>query len=113
MVAARSGRIVSRRARLGGQLANCEQRRSRRLLLDRLVRPPVDLAPLILERLTDERSFVQRNLLILLTRSGCAPATFSAEPWTTHPHPQVRYEAIRLQLTLPAEWPCAAHGPRR
>ena len=88
-------------------LANCEQRLSRRLLLDRLVRPPVDLTPLILERLTDERWFVQRNLLILLTRSGCAPATFSAEPWTTHPHPQVRYEAIRLQLTLPAEWPRA------
>ena len=88
-------------------LANCEQRRSRRLLLDRLVRPPVDLAPLILERLSDERWFVQRNLLILLTRSGCTPATFSAEPWTTHPHPHVRYEAIRLQLTLPAEWPLA------
>jgi len=88
-------------------LANCEQRRSRRLLLDRLVRPPVDLAPLILERLSDERWFVQRNLLILLTRSGCAPATFSAGPWTTHPHPHVRYEAIRLQLTLPAEWPLA------
>lgn len=84
-------------------LANTEHRRTRRKLLDRLTRTRTDIAALAIERLNDERWFVQRNMLVLLHGTGQAPASFSAVPWTTHPHPHVRYEAIRLQLTLPRE----------
>lgn len=84
-------------------LANTESRRTRRKLLDRLTRSRVDVAALAIEWLDDERWFVQRNMLVLLHDSGQAPESFSAVPWTTHPHPRVRYEAIRLQLTIPRE----------
>jgi hypothetical protein len=84
-------------------LANTEHRRTRRKLLDRLTRTHADIAALAIDRLNDERWFVQRNMLVLLHGTGQAPASFSAVPWTTHPHPHVRYEAVRLQLTLPRE----------
>jgi hypothetical protein len=84
-------------------LANTEQRRTRRKLLDRLVRTHADIAALAIERLNDERWFVQRNMLILLHGTGRVPSSFSAVPWTTHSHPHVRYEAIRLQLTIGRE----------
>jgi HEAT repeat protein len=86
-----------------GALANTEQRRTRRKLLDRLVRTHADIAALAIERLNDERWFVQRNMLILLHGTGRVPSSFSAVPWTTHSHPHVRYEAIRLQLTIGRE----------
>jgi hypothetical protein len=63
----------------------------------------VDIVPLILNRLTDERWFMQRNMLTLLARRGNVPATFSVVPWTHNPDARVRSEAIRLQLTLPHE----------
>jgi HEAT repeat protein len=63
----------------------------------------VDIATLAIERLEDQRWFVQRNMLVLLHTSGRAPSSFSAVPWVTHSHPHVRYEAIRLQLTIPRE----------
>jgi hypothetical protein len=84
-------------------LANTESRRTRRNLLDRLARTRLDISALAIERLNDERWFVQRNMLVLLQGSGQAPSSFSAVPWTTHPHPRVRYEAVRLQLTIPRE----------
>ena len=78
-------------------------RSTRRMLLDRLAHTDLDVGPLIVSRLADERWFAQRNMLLLLERSGRAPAGFSVSPWTIHPNARVRYEAIHLQLTLPAE----------
>ena len=75
----------------------------RRRLLDLLGRTQVDISPLVIARLTDERWYVQRNMLMLLSRSRHVPATFSAAPWTKHPDARVRSEALRLQLTLPHE----------
>jgi hypothetical protein len=84
-------------------LASSGNRTTRRKLLDRLSDPRLDIVPLIVARLDDEQWFVQRNMLVLLTRAGRVPEGFSATPWTTHPDARVRHEAIRLQLTLPAE----------
>ena len=75
----------------------------RRRLLDLLGRTQVDITPLVIARLADERWYVQRNMLMLLARSRHVPATFSATPWTKHPDARVRSEALRLQLTLPHE----------
>jgi hypothetical protein len=49
-----------------------------------------------------------RNLLILLQRVRQLPPGFSAEPWMRHPDPRVRYEAIQVQLAMPAKRDLAA-----
>ncbi len=84
-------------------LGSSPSRLVRRRLLDLLSRTQVDIAPLIIERLTDERWYVQRNLLTLLGRIRTVPQTFSAVPWTHHAEARVRSEAIRLQLAMPHE----------
>jgi hypothetical protein len=87
-------------ARLLDLLASSERRHVRRRLLDRLAKAPVDLGPLIVARLGDERWFVTRNMLVLLERSGRVPAGLSLVPWTTHTDVRIRHEAIRLQFRL-------------
>ncbi len=84
-------------------LATSENRTTRRRLVDRLSRTEMDIGPLILKHLDDPRWYVQRNMLILLERAPRVPEGFSAAPWTAHPDPRVRCEAIRLQLRLPEE----------
>jgi hypothetical protein len=84
-------------------LCSSPSRTVRRRLLDSLSRTQVDIVPLVVARLNDDRWFVQRNMLMLLTRRGNLPATFSVVPWTQHPDTRVRSEAIRLQLALPHE----------
>jgi hypothetical protein len=86
-----------------GALASSESRATRRKLVDRLARTEVHIGALIAEYLEDDRWYVQRNMLVLLERSGRVPEGFSAVRWTTHPDARVRCEAIRLQLTLPYE----------
>jgi hypothetical protein len=75
----------------------------RRRLLDLLSRTNVDISSLIMRRLTDERWYVQRNMLMLLARRGNIPPTLSVVPWTHHPDSRVRSEAIRLQLMMSHE----------
>jgi hypothetical protein len=84
-------------------LGSSPSRTVRRRLLDLLGRTHVDITPLVIARLNDERWYVQRNMLMLLARSRYVPETFSAVPWTKHPDARVRSEAVRLQLTLPHE----------
>lgn len=84
-------------------LASSEVRTTRRRLLDLLSRNDITIGELIAARLGDERWYVQRNMLVLLERSGHVPAGFSASPWTTHADARVRHAAIRLQLTLAHE----------
>lgn len=88
--------------RLLDALAESESRVTRRRLLDRLSSSPVDLLPHIVKRLSDERWYVQRNMLALLERAGRVPEGVSIEPWTRHHDRRVRYQAIRVALLLPA-----------
>ncbi|MGH9256560.1 MAG: hypothetical protein ACRD3C_18525, partial [Vicinamibacterales bacterium] len=85
-------------------------RTTRRKLLDRLAQTGLDVAPLIVARLDDERWYVQRNMLLLLERLRRVPPGFSATRWTRHPDARVRYQAIVLQLTLPQEWESAVRA---
>lgn len=78
-----------------------ESRATRRKLLERLAPTPLDVAPLITDRLHDERWYVQRNLLLLLQRLGQLPLDFSALPWLQHRDARVRSQGIALLLTLP------------
>ncbi len=84
-------------------LATAEHRTTRRKLLDRLAAAPVDLSASIVARLADDRWFVQRNMLVLLARLSRLPDGLSLARWSAHPDVRVRHEAIRLQLTIPAE----------
>lgn len=84
-------------------LVSSEHRIVRRRLLERLAVAPVDLGPLIAERLADSRWFVQRNMLVLLERLGRVPDGVSLAPFLAHTDVRVRHEAIRVQLHLPGE----------
>ena len=84
-------------------IGSSPSRAVRRRLLDWLSQTQVDITPLVLARLNDHRWYVQRNMLVLLQRSGRIPTGFSAAQWTQHDDPRVRSEAIRLQLLLPQE----------
>jgi len=90
-------------------MGSSPSRTVRRRLLDWLSQTQVDITPLVVARLNDHRWYVQRNMLVLLQRSGRIPAGFSAAQWTQHSDPRVRSEAIRLQLLLPRE---KSHGIR-
>ncbi len=89
-------------------LVDSPSRVTRRKLMDRLARAHVDISRPIVRRLEQGPWYVQRNMLILLERTGRVPAGFSPEPWTRHPDPRVRHEAIRLQLAIPEERDLAA-----
>ena len=84
-------------------LAKSENRSTRRKLLDRLAHTTLDVGPLIAARLDDKHWYVDRNMLVLLQRLRWLPPRFSPARWVQHHDARVRYEAIQLQLTLPAE----------
>jgi hypothetical protein len=84
-------------------LASSENRATRRKLIDRLARAALDTGPYIAARLEDDRWYVLRNMLLLMERSGQIPEGFSATRWTAHQDARVRYEALRLQLTIARE----------
>jgi hypothetical protein len=84
-------------------IGSSPSRAVRRRLLDWLSQAPIDIGALVIARLNDQRWYVQRNMLVLLQRSGRVPEGFSPGHWTRHKDPRVRTEAIRLQLALPSE----------
>jgi hypothetical protein len=84
-------------------LATSQSRTTRRKLLDRIAQTTLDVGPLIVARLDDERWYVQRNMLLLLERLQRIPPGFSASAWTEHPDDRVRHQAIHLQLMIPEE----------
>lgn len=84
-------------------LANSESRTIRRALFDRLARLGPTIAPVVVERLNDERWYVQRNLLALLAEVGGAAPEVSAAPWARHEDVRVRREAYKLWLRQPRE----------
>lgn len=75
-------------------------RAARRKLIDRLTRTSLDVTPLIVARIDDERWYVQRNLLLLLERFRRVPPEFPLTRWVQHADPRVRYQALSLQLKL-------------
>jgi hypothetical protein len=84
-------------------LIESSSRGTRRRLIDRLARTTIEVTPLIAARLDDERWYVQRNLLLLLERLRTLPPDFALTQWLQHADARVRYQALSLQLKLPAE----------
>ncbi|MEO6578530.1 MAG: hypothetical protein ABIO99_06495 [Candidatus Limnocylindria bacterium] len=54
------------------------------------------------QRLPDAPWYVQRNLLSVLRQLAVWPSGFSAEPYTRHPEPRLRHEALKLMLEVEA-----------
>ena len=84
-------------------LAAAESRGARRGLLAQLAKMGAEIGPVVIARLDDRRWYVTRNLLALLEELGAPPAGFSAAPYMRHPDARVRWQAVKLQLKLPAE----------
>lgn len=84
-------------------LASSRSRVTRRKLIERLAATSLDVVPLVVARLEDDRWFVQRNMLLLLGRMGRVPDGFPLSRWTAHDDARLRSEALRLQMSLPGQ----------
>src|SRR5689334_10980852 len=84
-------------------LAAAEARGTRRGLLAQLAKMGPALAPVVIGRLDDPRWYVTRNMLALLEDLAPLPPGFSAAAYLRHADARVRWQAVKLQVTLPAE----------
>lgn len=94
---------VAAAAPLFDALAAADSRGTRRGLLAQLVKMGPAIAPLAIERLADPRWYVTRNLLALLEELSPPPEGFSAAAYLNHDDARVRWQAIKLQVKVPAE----------
>jgi hypothetical protein len=94
-------------------LATAQARGTRRGLLAQLARLGPAIGPIVVARLGDERWYVTRNLLALLDELPALPEGFSPAPYTQHGDARVRWQAVKLQLRLPAERDAALVGALR
>lgn len=85
------------------RLATAESRAVRRGIFDRLVRLGPQVASAAVERLSDKRWFVQRNLLALLGELEYWPEGKPIDEWIRHPDPRLRKEAVRSMLRMPKQ----------
>lgn len=82
-------------------LADSDDRSVRRRVFDALTRMGPFVGQRTVERLSDPRWFVLRNLLALLVRLEHVPDDFDPQPFVEHPDPRVRREAFPLALHKP------------
>jgi hypothetical protein len=83
-------------------LAGAERRATRAWLLRLLVRFGRSAAEEAVARLDGAPWYVQRNLLVLVSRVGVWPPGFAPAAFLTHAHRAVRREAVKLGLSSPA-----------
>jgi hypothetical protein len=81
-------------------LLESEDRHVRRTTFDRLRRAGQAATPLILERLTDPRWYVIRNLLSLVAFLDPLPPGFDPAQWLDDADARVRREALRVALRV-------------
>ena len=83
-------------------LAAAEARGVRRGLLAQLARMGPEIAPVVIPRLEDSRWYVTRNMLALLEDLSPLPPGFSAAAYLRHADARVRWQAVKVQVKLPA-----------
>lgn len=84
-------------------LSDSASRSTRRKLFSRLADLSGAIEEEILRRLEDERWYVKRNMLALLSERGTWPEAFTALPYTRHSRAAVRREAYKLAFTSDEE----------
>jgi hypothetical protein len=82
-------------------LSDTEDRTVRRHVFKALSRMGSVVGPRAVERLSDTRWFVQRNMLALLARLPDPPEDFDPQPFMEHADMRVRREAFPLALDKP------------
>jgi hypothetical protein len=80
------------------RLASADDRSTRAAIMKQLAGMGPSVAPIAIQRLHNAPWYLQRNILVLLSRVGSLPEGFSPEPYTTHEDPRIRREAIKLLL---------------
>jgi hypothetical protein len=80
------------------QLVFADTRALRRSIMDRLVRIGPEIRAAVLDRITDERWYVVRNMVVLLREARCAVDSSLMERLTLHSEPRVRREVLLLRL---------------
>ncbi len=84
-------------------LIESESRQVRRALIDRLIKMPDAVRPLLAARVNDERWYVQRNMLFIAAELPGTPLALDAMPFRQHADWRVRREALRLLFRHPEE----------
>lgn len=84
-------------------LVEAEQRSTRMAIFRRLVSLGDVAVPALVARLSDERWYVQRNMLAIMGEMQHVPKTFSPAELARHDDVRVRREAYNLWLRMPAE----------
>lgn len=80
------------------------QSRSERLdIIERLALLGQEVRPMVVERLTDERWYVVRNMLVILGKLPSPSAGFSPWDYMEHPDRRVQREALKIALSLKSE----------
>lgn len=82
-------------------LGDSDDRSVRRRVFDALARMGPVVGQRTIERLSDPRWFVLRNMLALLARLEDVPGTFDPQPFVEHADARVRREAFPLALRSP------------
>jgi hypothetical protein len=84
-------------------LKETEDQQKRRALIDLLVLVGPDVGPSVVVALSDERWQVKRNMLLILGQLERLPEGFDPADHKEHPHPKVRFEAVKLMLRDPEQ----------
>lgn len=84
-------------------LLSCRNEEIRRELVRRLVKMGPEVAHLAVERLSDPRCDVRRDLLGVIAGFGELPYGFDPWPYTRDANEEVRLAAIRICLNAPSE----------
>jgi hypothetical protein len=80
------------------RLASADDRSTRAAIMKQLSALGTGVSTVAVQRLPDAPWYLQRNILVLLSRLGDLPEGFSPTPYTNHNDPRIRREAIKLLL---------------
>jgi hypothetical protein len=83
-------------------LERAQDRTTRWRLLDRLTQIGDDVGPVAARRIDGSPWYVQRNMLVLLSRLTKLPPGFTPLPYVSNPDARVRREAVKMLLKDPA-----------
>ncbi len=82
-------------------LTESESAGTRQLLLDRLSQIGPTIGPLAVARLNDDRWYVQRNMLAIISRLPEIPEGFDPSAYIDHKDARVRWEAFEVMMAIP------------
>jgi hypothetical protein len=85
------------------RISESSSRATRMGVFQRLSSKGARVIPPIIERLRDDRWYVQRNMLALLNEIGSFPEDFAPLRYAKHDRPTVRREALQLATNSPAD----------